>query len=86
MSKISMYLHMYRYFWYGYNVIMVYKPRIILFVPLNMTIWAFFNRPFDRYNAVQLEELDNQARDDNDETEWQVFITSALETIMKVCN
>ena len=46
----------------------------------------FFNRPFDRYNAVQLEELDNQARDDNDETEWQVFITSALETIMKVCN
>jgi len=39
-----------------------------------------------RYNSGQLDELDTRSRDDNNETEWQVFVTAAVETIMKVAD
>jgi hypothetical protein len=39
-----------------------------------------------RFNASQLEHLDNSSLDDNNETDWQVFIVSAIETLRRVAD
>ena len=41
---------------------------------------------FFRCHSVQLEELDDQEFDDDEETEWQHYLRSSIECIMRVAD
>ena len=41
---------------------------------------------FFRCHSAQLEELDDQEFDDDEETEWQHYLRSSIECIMRVAD
>ncbi|XP_077590273.1 exportin-6 [Stigmatopora nigra] len=60
------------------SVLNRYKDALVLLLR------EVLNRVQFRYNQVQLEELDDEALDDDQQTEWQKYLRQSLEVVAKV--